>query len=560
MEKNYLFLTVVAAAALAGCSNSDFTGDSTLRDANEQSVISFEGSGLAVTRATSNTGTVAQMLDGQFKIYGVKSGASAGSALQKVFVDYSVWDAAGRTTSNTNGWEYVGASGATGLGTGSISLTSEQTIKYWDHSAADYRFVAGSPISAFTYTVNSTTNAIESAAITGLAGHITANPSGPALTTNPVYIAQPLIVTEPSYNSGVTFNFVRQQARVRVGVFETIPGYVISDIHFYTNGAATAESGKNIILTSATSNYFVGGSAATGTVTYSWGATPSYTFAYDDASLTKAQNWYAGALTLDAAYPLATTSTGAKAYLFGTDEDMDANGYFTVMPTPSATTAAPLLIKCDYTLQSVTDGTNETIKVTGATAAVPAAFSKWEPNTSYTYLFKISDNTNGKTNPDKDAVGLYPITLDAVAVAETNTQGTITVVSTPSITTYQSGSVTNEGVRYVPNTAIYATVANEAGVLQSLKALDDGNPTVGMVQVYSLASSATEAELQVTRPTTKVATTVGDAAAMVNNVTLPANQHLTFTPTAAGYYAIEYITATSSPVAYAYKIIQVVSN
>ena len=119
--------------------------------------------------------------------------------------------------------------------------------------------------------------------------------------------------------------------------------------------------------------------------------------------------------------------------LWGTDTDMSPNGYFTVLPTPSATKAAPIIIKCDYTLNA-DDGSGETIKVTGATAAIPAAFSKWEVNTRYTYLFKISDKTNGTTgdpnNPKDDPAGLYPITFDAVVTEMTDkTQGTTTTVA-----------------------------------------------------------------------------------------------------------------------------------
>lgn len=155
---------------------------------------------------------------------------------------------------------------------------------------------------------------------------------------------------------------------VRVGLYETIPGYSITEINFYKAGGSKAEAVNNIILTSGTENYFVGGSDVKGTITYNWtGTTPSYTYTYDDTNLTKTQNWYAGKFEPHNA--LATVSTAAVAELYGKDNDMSTNGYFTVIPTPSATTAAPILIKCDYTLTS-DDHSGETIKVTGATAAI----------------------------------------------------------------------------------------------------------------------------------------------------------------------------------------------
>lgn len=580
--KKYLFIAT-ALAALASCSSDEFVGENTTpTNSNTYGAIQFTPDAGKNTRATSNEGTTAQKLDGQFLVYGVKSGTTAGSNLQKVFINYRVWDVTPATTSNSRGWEYVGASGASNLGTGKISLSSDQTIKYWDHSAADYRFVAGSPISAFTFNIDETAdngvedNSIVSATVTGLAGHLNPNPSETKLPSNPVYIADPLKIAESSYSTAygtapVTFNFTRQQASVRVGIYETIPGYVIKEIHFYTNGAATAETGTNLILTSATTDYFTGATDGTATITYDWTTTPaSYTFA-NGTGMTSAQNWYGGAYaTGDATTPAIPAITSTSTGLWGTDNDMDASGYFTVIPTPSATTAAPLLIKCDYVLLSEKDSSGETITVTGATAAVPDVFSKWKPNTTYTYLFKISDNTNGQTNPDKPTVGLYPITFDAVVTAEADgtKQGTITTVTTPSITTYQAESVTTTGIKYVVDKPIYITVAdNTTGELNRLY---DGGDAVGGVQVYSLGATAkTEADMQVTAPTgtdmfnlpnaaTTIQLTVGSETHDL--VTLPVNKHGYFTPTTAGYYAIQYLTTATSgsdPAAYTYKIVHV---
>lgn len=253
---------------------------------------------------------------------------------------------------------------------------------------------------------------------------------------------------------------------------------------------------------------------------------------------------------------MAETSTADVADLYGSDKDMaTATGYFTVLPTPGTTVASAILIKCDYTLSDLNTG--ETIKVTGATAAIPAAFSKWEANTRYTYLFKISDNTNGTTgdptNPE-DPAGLFPITF--AAVVKDVEQGTTTTVATPSITTYQKGSVTDKGIEYKKGEPIYATVYDQA--TSELKDLT----TSGDVEVYKLSGERTEAELQVTaifneeiKPANKITTTsVPTTNTIVNNVTLDANKYLTFTPAAVGYYAIKYKYAADT---YKYKVIEV---
>ena len=549
--KKYIFLAA-SALALASCSSDDFLGDtpgSTPTSAN--SAINFGGDAGKITRATANTGTAAEMLDGQFRIYGVKKMSE--TQIVSVFNEYSVWDVANKntTTSNTDGWEYVGAKGTSNLGKGGISLTQDQTIKYWDYSASEYHFVAGSPISNFKYTLFPGKD-IESATIKGLAGHITPNNSETALTTHPVYIADPKVVKQTDYKNAVQFSFKRQQAMVRVGFYETIPGYSITKINFY-DAAGNVSDVNNIILTSGTADYFVGGSNVEGTIYYKWSeTTPSYTYAYSKTGLTKSKNWYAGKMGT-----LATTSAGTKIklgdgtemeLLWGTDKDMSPNGYFTVIPTPSTTSAAPILIKCDYELSS-DDGSGETIKVTGATAAIPAAFSKWEANTRYTYLFKISDNTNGYTGNNPNKAGLYPITFDAaVKEQESGTQGTITTITTPSITTHQEGSVTDKGIKYVANKKINVTVTEStSGTKKELST--DNTATEGHIAVYKFDEDITEAEVQLKGVADKTAET----GSVTDNV-------FTFTPSDAGWYVIQYLTTAateSTPAAYTYKVVMV---
>ena len=554
--KKYLIFAA-SALVLASCSSDDFLGENPGNVQNATTAINFGGEAGKITRTTSNEGSTEKMLDGQFKVYGVKKKQDN---IDHVFPNYYVWDVAAKnTTSNTNGWEYVGKQGEADLGTGKITLDKDQTIKYWDYSASEYHFVAGSPIDKFNLNPSPGQD-ITSANITGLAGHIEANDAegtGTALETYPVYVAAPVKVENTGYQKPVQFNFYRQQAMVRVGIYETIPGYSITKIKFYaydTDGTTLKASDvNNIILTSATPGYFVGGSNITGTITYTgWdSATPSYTLTYTDASLTKRKNWYAGKLDV-----LATTSTDAVAKLYGTDKDMSTAGYFTVLPT-QAENASPILIKCDYTLTS-DDGSGETIEVTGATAAIPKAYSKWDVNTRYTYLFKISDNTNGYTGDDPTKAGLFPITFDAVvAKVEDKTQGTTTIVKTPSITTYQDGSVTDKGIEYKPGKEIKVTVTNADGTEPTLNSTD--NTAVGYVAVYKLSKERTEADLQLDKVTKAEFT-----SDKKQDVTLATdNNSFTFTPNEAGFYAIQYLTTaeatdpTPTPAAYTYKVVEV---
>ena len=563
--KKYIFLAA-SALTLASCSSDDFLGDtpgSTPTSAN--SAIKFDGNAGKISRATSNTApTTEGKLDYQFKIYGVKK--TADNKYSEVFGNYSIWWNTTLTTSNTKSWEYVGKkdnSITPNPGT-TVNLEKDQTIKYWDYASDNYHFVAGSPINEFTYNIDETTKDIKSATVSGLGGHINANKktdTNYASEPTPVYVAEPIIVEQAAYKKEVKFNFVRQQTKVRVGIYETIPGYSISSIKFYeyAEGATdlTVSNNNNIILTSNADKYFSGSSDITtknsGTITYNW-TKPEYTFTYDTTNLTESKNWYGGEL---AAGVKATTSNHTNIdELYGTDADMESNGYFTVLPTPSKTEAKPILIKCDYTLESI-DGSEETIEVKGATAAIPAAYSKWNTNTLYTYLFKISENTNGYTGNDPSKTGLYPITFDAAVEApQFGMEGTITTFTTPSITTYQEGSVTDNGIEYKSGTPITVKVTNPTDGTDL--ALNETNNTKGKVAVYKLSQERTEADLQLASVSTEEI-----KSANSKDVTLATdNKSFTFLPDDAGYYAIQYLTtaaAEGKPEAYTYKVVKVVT-
>lgn len=555
--KKYIFLAA-SVLTLASCSSDDFLGDtpgSTPTSAN--SAIKFDGNAGKISRATSNTAKITEgKLDYQFKIYGVKYGTD--NKYSKVFENYRIWWNTTLTTSNTSSWEYVGKkdnSITPNPGT-TINLEKDQTIKYWDYASKDYHFVAGSPISAFEYTLDDNGD-IKSATVSSLGGHITAKEKteGSAYATepNPVYVAEPVVVSSNAYKKPVQFKFVRQQTKVRVGIYETIPGYSISSIKFYpyddNKDAFSSTPSQNIVLTTTAAGYFKGGNSVSGKINYEWN-TPKYTFEYETAGLTQSKNWYGGAFG-DGVKAVVSTHTDIEE-LYGKDADMESNGYFTVLPTPSAIEAKPILIKCDYTLKSI-DGSEETIEVKGATAAIPAAYSKWNTNTLYTYIFKISDNTNGYTGSDPSKTGLYPITFDAAVEApQFGMQGTITTFTTPSITTYQANSVTDDGIKYVANKEIEVTVTESTS--GTIKNLSTGGTSEGNVSIYMFTKEITEAEMQILGPNSGTA------------VSCKANSNkVTFTPEKEGWYVIQYLakaknTEEKTPAVYTYKVVNVATK
>ncbi len=554
-NKNYFIFA--AAIALASCSVDEYMGENPeFTQTTKENIIGFGGGTGSMSRVTQNTGTTEQMLDKQFKVYGWKT---VNSTSQKVFDNYSVWYKTDNTPSNPNGdWEYVGNLNDTP--TTGVTLNKNQYIKYWDYSATDYRFVAGSPISAFTFNPTSGKDDIASATVTGLGGHITPNTGeeSTAIQPDPVYIAQPKVITPNNHKNAVELQFTRLQTKVRVGIYETIKGYSISAIKFYKKGDSGLEEestyANNVVLTSSGENFY-GGTGVTANVTYDWdedndNANPFFKYEYNNAIPVK--NWYGGEFA--SGIQAISSNESNVHYLYGTDTDMNDKGYFTVIPNNNN---QAIIIKCDYTLTA--EGTSgETINVTGATAAIPAAYCKWEPNKMYTYIFKISQETNGTTGTGADdPVGLYPITFDAVVTAETvSQQGTETIINTPSITTYQAGSVTTNGIEYNKvNKKIFVTVTdNSTGVDKELNQQDN---TIGCLKVYNCGNSSlvTEADLQASGIKDTYKQITGD-----ENISVSGTK-ATFTPQTAGYYAIQYCyeVKNTTPV-YKYKVIEVKSS
>ena len=592
MRTKYFFFAALAVGALASCSSDEFMGENNSPGTQSQGIqaIDFGSGARNMTRSTGNDIT---KLAGNFMVAATKT---VGSSTQKVIDNYKVWNKASNATNNTTnryGWEYVGDIGTNNLGEGKISLEKNQSIKYWDLSASAYHYVAGSPTKAFTFNFG-TGNVILGATITGIRAHVSANPktdangtaiAGDVTPIGAVYVADPIILdpngnyTEGSgknYENAVKFNFTGQQALVRVGIYETIPGYHVTSINFYpydkTNDkwSTTASTYHNVILNSlSNADYFLGGTL-NATLTYDWNATPNPTYSFTYNGATHSSNsWYGGSFYLSEEKPMLTTSSATKSEMdrfFGTDKEMQESGYFPVMPTATGATNSPLVLKCDFTLTS-DDHSGETIEVKGATAAIPANFSQWEINHAYTYLFKISDKTAGAQGV------LYPIQFDAMIVdGKNNRDGFITTVSVPSITSYQFASpytnlandqVSEVGIKYVINKPIYVTVQDNAtGELEALAALAKPEAK-GMIKVYYLGTDElTESDLQVNRPKEhadiKPVTDIPTNAWSLHGKSFSNPYYMTFTANTAGFYAVEYVN-TTSPVSYAYKVIKVES-
>ena len=512
--KQNLFLAALAFVALASCTSDEFVGENTSPNSgnnNGSGAISFNSGSKAITRATG--AEAAKLLNNNFVVEGIKTISSTPS---EVFDNYNVnylENTADKTASNTANWEYVNQT------KNANSAAAEQTIKYWDFAASQYDFWAYS-LGGGSATVSTLAH---DATLTSAAYTI----SGDATNLAKVYISDLVTaynpvksesgvgagITEPAVmGNEVTLSFRSLVSKVRVGLYETIPGYSVREVKFYP--ASNDTPADNVVLYAAGEN-LPSFNSTSNTAEYkvsfpTIGASNIGNGDYNKAHVTlsstdKASKVEFGTLSYGAHQDGKKEKTGYTAGTPGTwtniwvqrssntptwakESAATAGDYSIVLPNESGEV---LTLKVDYTLESI-DGTGETIEVHGATALLPSQYTQWKPNYAYTYLFKISDNTNGFTNvTNSDKVGLYPITLDAVAVGfEEGTQETITTVATPSITTYSITSKVTVNNEYTNSDAIYATATTD-GTLLSMT----DKATLYRVTKNSADYAATEAEV-----------------------------------------------------------------
>lgn len=467
---NKYFLYAASVLALASCSSDDFLGENSGNGQNAtNSVINFGGETGKITRAgDAKEGKAAELLGKNFVLVGFKN---ANGERKYAFDHYNVnyVDGTANTTeSNTANWEYVNQDMTVKGAEGSLAQSGalQQTIKYWDHSCASYDFIAfsmGKGNAAEGTTTYATPTSVDKDNLAKAAYTLT----GDANTLGECYISDMKTVEEKDYSkAAVAMSFRHLTSKVRIALYETVPGYVISDVKFYDTAEGDKYSEKGTLFGTFNNKgtltvYF----PTTGTenaetkkadynkahVSFKSDGTTEGTVSSKVFGNVNYNNEDEGQIKKGTTY-LSQTST-EPSYCGNT-----AKEYLKVLPAEGE--SQPANLRINYKL-TATDGTGEVINVKGATATVPAKYTEWKPGYAYTYIFKISQNTNGSTGGSSTG-GLTAISFDAVVVDDeaNGLQETITTVSDPSITTYgfKDGKVTVNGGEYQAGTDIYATV------------------------------------------------------------------------------------------------------
>lgn len=401
--KKYYFVSAIAALALASCANDDFLGEvpGNNPSAVNGKAISFSGEAGKTTRADGDkTGEqAAEYLKNNFIVFGCKT---INGESKTVYDHYNVnWI-------ENKKWEYIGQA------QNDLNKTAtNQSIKYWDYSATDYKFVAfslgeatqGTDITitkvdkdATSYTLKGTAAKLAKCFV---ADRITAKPTNANSANSEVLYGQP-----------VSFKFHSLGTKVNIGLYETIPGYSINSVKFYESNDKDATASDTPTLFANTASIQTDDNTKQKSAKVTFGDDNKVSVSWEEEEITKAAITKSTKITFGSLPKVEQDGNETAGDYYLSRENNKANCI-----VESANAVIPgnevgaLTLKIDYTLIA-TDGSGETIEVKGANATIPAAQTKWESNKIYTYIFNISANTNGSTGGS--STGLKPITFEAI--------------------------------------------------------------------------------------------------------------------------------------------------
>lgn len=541
-----------------------------------------------------------------FWVYGTKHSATEDKTAkndQAVYTNYLLTyteGTANNTQSNTAGWEYVGVNNTPYREHVTPNVDAAQTIKYWDYSAVAYTFYAATANPQDVKDGKVTINKI----LEDTDDNGTEYTKGYEVTLkdkadwDQLYFADRKVITKPVdtnnpkpdhknkdvYGGQVNFTFRNALTKVRVAMYEIVPGYSVSiDKFYYTEANESTQKtvatdkftadANNTPLETSTEGVkykvvYYNDTEADGQLKNQPKMLPNATGAGSKKTVFKIGD---GETLIGSA---DDTKSGTKLSTVITTPTYDTNGGKYTLFMPQADNDKTLNLKVDYTLTSL-DNSGEQIHVKGATATIPAKYLCWRPNYAYTYIFKISDNTNGSTGDDKDPAGLYPITFDAsVVVTENGNAEFISAMGESTITTFavKDGKYQQHGnAEYVNGSDLYATVVGNDKVTVTLDAtntklyqvnnsiVDDASLSESLVANW-IANGKTDGKLtEVTLTNESFVNEVPAEDGNRHTIKLSPATALKVPSIVAGKYVIEYIGATNWTGAYAkiYKIVTV---
>lgn len=549
MKKQFYLAAALAlgAISLASCSSDDFLGQQS-EVAKQKTAILFNSKSSKATRANLTGSEAATALDNEFRVYGSMTKDEAVTVpFDNYVVSYN--GNIGADDTNVAGWTYL--SDKEGNAAYSKGVTPAlQEVHYWDLDAARYDFVAFAGLADTKRIAADNSNTITADANNRdkifFSNRVTATYEATATgnTPNAMY-GKPYAAGGSAAN--VLFTFYRLTSKVRCGIYETVPGYAVENVHFYYDDNYLAQAG-----TSTKTNFGLRGAfpqAGDYTIGYDNNNNPVTSYDGDNlrnnctfgelqyvtapSSLVSGGNLNADGSVSTDGEPVFIGSSAANT----TFAAVGGEQWQTILPYENNNQR--LVLRVDFDLVPH-DGSQAIINVKGASAVVPLEYCQWKPNYAYTYIFKITDKVNGTTGtpdvnppdpdtenpnpePPVDPEALYPITFDAQVsnIIDFN-QETITGITNwggDAITTYVEGSaVVNNDEYLVGDNIVIAS------------------PSHGR---WSVAYSNTIiTEKQVADNNTFTYTTLAGAADDSHTIDQNSVYKALFTPDKAGYYIV----------------------
>lgn len=291
------------------------------------------------------------------------------------------------------------------------SNLANQYLRYWDYASASTTFYAYAP---YVHGTGTATYDNSTKVLTIPDGTIVDGYDNP---TDLEFMYAKTTVAKASYGNDVPLNFVRLNAKVNIRFYEDISGYSVQilDLTSTSEGISVVpaiRTGSAAPYSYAKGKYY----SKTGVSIDFSGSTPAVTQAAGTTSQA----------SLSFAAPAATE--------IGTDANTASASATTYYAIPKNLASDTDTYSTGFTFHvtyKLTSTTGETLTVNDATVYVPAEYTCWTAGTAYTYVFKITKNTNGSTDPgttidpDSPAVpdnkALFPIVFDDCLVADWNT-------------------------------------------------------------------------------------------------------------------------------------------
>lgn len=476
MKKILFFAATVAM--MASCADSDLIengGQST----GQNGAIGFVMQNKNMTRSYSDLQTAGHY---NFGVFAYKSTDKVNPVMPNYLVGYydnaKAYQETGTTVGDQAGvadgksyWmyegmgntEYKGTYAGAALDAAHTSNNPNQYLKYWDMAAAHTYFYAYAPYinGGVGVTATYVDGVAQTDKSTGNDTYVLTIPNG-TIQAQMVEDGEPhdmyeymyasKKVAKADYGHDVALEFHRLNAKVNIKFWEDVPGYKVRIIDLGGNN-----SYKGVHATAAVKNPDFPAPAS---------AAPYNTLSYSEYGYAGGKYYSQNGVKIhfnDGVKDgmkqfVGTEQTNANTLQFtAPTEAQIGETRFTAAKSPSTYYAVPkgqgenLLANTttDYSdagaaedaIYGVTgftfhvsyeltaEDTGERIVVKNATVHVPYGYCNWKGNTHYTYIFKITQNSNGSTDPDQDnfidtdpdvptTPALYPIVFDNCTVQD----------------------------------------------------------------------------------------------------------------------------------------------